>query len=1091
MPAQSLDEIVKEQAIQFADQIKQAAQFAEKEEEIRIAAERALGEIQRRTGITLRGRHEHTIGTGRADSVYGCVIIEYKNPHDPSSKLSSNRDAAGNQKVIEQIKKRFSDFKQEYNMPLNTMFGVGCDGNYFIFCRFRDEKWFIEDPVSVTKYSAERFLWALINMGTKGKAFSPEYLAGDFGSDSPLSHDGVRAIYDTICSTTSSKATVFFQQWKILFGEVCGYDVNTPSDKIKKLAEFYGIEDAIKPAELLFSIHTYYSIFMKLLASEIVAFFHKLPTPLQKILKAPTTNKLKEEMEDLERGSIFHHLNITNFLEGDLFAWYPDAWNDSFDNLIRDMANTLDGYNPGTLSEDPAGSRDLLKKLYQQLFPKSVRHDLGEYYTPDWLAEHVLNELEYEGDPDKRLLDPACGSGTFLVMTINKIRKWYDEHRDRCGYDEGGLARKILKNVIGFDLNPLAVMAARTNYLIAIKDLVGRVDEVEIPVYLCDSVITPSVYGGLDTWKADERIETKELKTSVANFKIPLEIAQDRQGIAKYAELLEFCIRNAYSTEEFIERCKNEGLSVTAKDLHIELYEELVGLDKNNKNGIWARIIKNAFAPLFSGRFDFVVGNPPWVVWDNLPKTYRNQIHPLMSTTYHLTMEKASSMKRLGQSKTDISMLFFYVGHDEYLHNSGKLGFVITQTLFQTTAGDGFRRFLLPDKTPISIKKVEDWVDVQPFRPKAGNKTSIIISIKNEKTFYPLPYIKWTPTRDLDRENSNLLQVFDCCHKNELHAQPSDSKNMQSFWIVGKSFDLYKKRGKYDLVAYKAREGISTALESAFRIKILAKNKDGTFLIENVIERAKKPMPLRQGNIEGVLIMAYVTGESIDRWAFTPRGFYVVTHTKETGIRPIDESTMKQKYSKAYSFLKQFKSDLENRSLHKRWGAKNPFYAMYNIGPYTFAPYRVAWKRSTKKFAAVVLESIDNNILGNVFVVPNAKVMFIPFDNEKEAHFFCSLINSSYARFQINRSITSEAHGDILDALPIPKYNDNDSLHGKLFKLSKQCHAVATNGDNEVLTKLEAEVDKVTARIWGITNDELDALQDALKEMQKPKTQKR
>jgi len=54
------------------------------------------------------------------------------------------------------------------------------------------------------------------------------------------------------------------------------------------------------------------------------------------------------------------------------------------------MITKLDEYNPGTISEDPAQSRDLLKKLYQQLFPKSVRHDLGEYYTPDWLAEHVL-----------------------------------------------------------------------------------------------------------------------------------------------------------------------------------------------------------------------------------------------------------------------------------------------------------------------------------------------------------------------------------------------------------------------------------------------------------------------------------------------------------------------------------------------------------------------------------------------------------------------------------------------------------------------------------------------------------------------------
>jgi uncharacterized NAD(P)/FAD-binding protein YdhS len=70
----SLDEKIKDQAEQFADQLTQAAQFAETEGDLRIEAEKALALIQRDTDVTLRGRHEHTIGTGRADSVYGCVL---------------------------------------------------------------------------------------------------------------------------------------------------------------------------------------------------------------------------------------------------------------------------------------------------------------------------------------------------------------------------------------------------------------------------------------------------------------------------------------------------------------------------------------------------------------------------------------------------------------------------------------------------------------------------------------------------------------------------------------------------------------------------------------------------------------------------------------------------------------------------------------------------------------------------------------------------------------------------------------------------------------------------------------------------------
>ena len=249
-----------------------------------------------------------------------------------------------------------------------------------------------------------------------------------------------------------------------------------------------------------------------------------------------------------------------------------------------------------------------------------MRHDLGEYYTPDWLAEHVLNELAYAGDPDKRLLDPACGSGTFLVMAINRIRKWYDENRERCRFDEGDLCRKILANVIGFDLNPLAVMAARTNYLIAIRDLIGHLDSVEIPVYLCDSVMTPSEYGGLVAGKLGQ---AKELKTAVGTFIVPAEIAANRVDTAKYAEQLEFCVRNSYSAGEFLQRCKDEGLSVTSETLHTGLYNELVRLDKANKNGVWARIIKNAFAPIFTEPVDYVAGIPPWIRWNYLPPEYR------------------------------------------------------------------------------------------------------------------------------------------------------------------------------------------------------------------------------------------------------------------------------------------------------------------------------------------------------------------------------------------------------------------------------------------------------------------------------------
>jgi len=76
----SLDEIISKKAVEFADQIKAAAARADKEEEIRIESEKQLAFIQRDAGIKLEGKHEFTVASGRVDSVYSRVIIEYKTP---------------------------------------------------------------------------------------------------------------------------------------------------------------------------------------------------------------------------------------------------------------------------------------------------------------------------------------------------------------------------------------------------------------------------------------------------------------------------------------------------------------------------------------------------------------------------------------------------------------------------------------------------------------------------------------------------------------------------------------------------------------------------------------------------------------------------------------------------------------------------------------------------------------------------------------------------------------------------------------------------------------------------------------------------
>jgi hypothetical protein len=127
---------------------------------------------------------------------------------------------------------------------------------------------------------------------------------------------GNRKLIEQIREHFNPKAEVFFSQWKILFGEVCGYDVENLSDKLKKQAEFYVVKGKPQAAPLLFAVHTYYAIFIKMLAADVVSFFYSkfMPRQAERLINATTSAKLKRELEELERGGIFYHL------------WCENAW---------------------------------------------------------------------------------------------------------------------------------------------------------------------------------------------------------------------------------------------------------------------------------------------------------------------------------------------------------------------------------------------------------------------------------------------------------------------------------------------------------------------------------------------------------------------------------------------------------------------------------------------------------------------------------------------------------------------------------------------------------------------------------------------
>jgi hypothetical protein len=137
----------------------------------------------------------------------------------------------------------------------------------------------------------------------------------------------------------------------------------------------------------------------------------------------------------MEDGGIFRQLGINNLKEADLFGWYLDVWCDQMVEAPRDVIDVLGNYAVDTLDIDPDSSRDLLKHLYLNLMPKAVRHNLGEYYTPDWLAERALGLLDGVKEETVRETEEgarvsvsrstaAIRVSGFLILPAGPARSW-------------------------------------------------------------------------------------------------------------------------------------------------------------------------------------------------------------------------------------------------------------------------------------------------------------------------------------------------------------------------------------------------------------------------------------------------------------------------------------------------------------------------------------------------------------------------------------------------------------------------------------------------------------------------------------------
>ncbi len=576
-------------------------------------------------------------------------------------------------------------------------FGVLTDGLIFEAYLLEDDRLTKIDQVNLERLSVEdAFIWFdAFLFSEKELVPTSQDVAKRFGDTSPVFNSSFHSLSKMLASAQEDPSCqVKFREWDKLLAKAYGHSVARNE---------------------LFLRHTYLSLLVKLLA--YAALFRQRP-------KGP-------ELPEILAGKAF--VNLPNLAEEDFFCWVlaPSLRKDALE-LLRGLAQHLAVYDLTKVDED------LLKELYENLVDRETKHDLGEVYTPDWLVELTLREAGF--GKGKSLLDPACGSGTFLFTSIRLLREQ--------GLKGATLVDEALANIVGVDVHPLAVTIAKVNYVLALApDLQGYGRMVVLPIYMADSLQAVEPTGGELVSIRAEGESFFNIPRAMAEH--PGSLDQVIDEMRKYVEAPEDAALDGFSA--YLE---GQGFHdwVHLWRPNLRLMRKLV---QEGRDTIWAFILKNYYRPAYLRQhpFDIVAGNPPWLSYRYITDPgYQKQVRDLVFKYGLLSRKEVKLFTQMEEAT-----LFFTLSADAYLKRGGTIAFVLPRSVLTgAKQHQRFQELLQGHWIPaVALEKVLDAEDVSPLfnvpacvliARKEGQVSKVTRSVLSGTL--PAKNMKWTEAKE-------------------------------------------------------------------------------------------------------------------------------------------------------------------------------------------------------------------------------------------------------------------------------------------------------------------------------------------------------
>ncbi|GJE61865.1 hypothetical protein MPOCJGCO_3991 [Methylobacterium trifolii] len=672
---------------------------------------------------------------------------------------------------------------------------------------------------------------------------------------------------------------------------------------------------------------------------------------------------------------------------------------------------------------------DLLKVLYESLIDPEQRHDLGEYYTPDWLARKVVRRA-FEAPARQSCLDPSCGSGSFLFHAIRLKRDALVAE----GVPAEAVAARCCATVTGLDVHPVAVIFARVTYLLALGEaLLNRDGDISLPVYLGDALQWNVRREGLEQDLVVEvPRDPREGKKGAPLLRFPLPLCADPALFDRVVADMHDASEDGRTPEAFVRGLAALGVPPDQFDTLRSTYATYDRLRRAGRDHVWGFFARNLSRPVAisdGARVDVVIGNPPWLSYRFMSADMQARFR---ETARRLGIWVGPDEARL-VTQTDLSGLFFARAAELYARRPGRgrRGGRVAMVLPLAVLSRGqYRAFRTAAWTGVDVAFTEAWVlDNQAVAPLFRVPTCVLFATVTAGAPQATParvtaFAGRLPFKDAPEELADrFLRRLDAPAPPPVDfvaESPYRTRFRQGATLVPRMLCLVER-------AEPGRLGINQAAPMVRSRR------------SSLEDPRYKALESLHGSIERDFLRPVYLGESIApfRVLRTVEGIIPVVpaDTMVDAVRAGDRGFLRLATWLRRAEALWMQQSAGNRTLTQRWDFHRGLTNQFPI-----AGLRVMFAASGVQPAAVLVREA-------VGVIEHA-VYWTETRDESEGYYLVAVLNSEAARARVApmqaRGEQGARHFDkLMFTLPIPRFDAGEPVHAALAAEARAAEGVA------------------------------------------------